>query len=49
MVKKSKKSTTLDEPAKTILSVLLTEFREKGFGTDELRWGIRSKVNAIPG
>jgi hypothetical protein len=37
MVKKSKKSTTLDEPAKTILSVLLTEFREKGFGMEELR------------
>jgi hypothetical protein len=37
MAKKSKKRSTLDEPAKTILSVLLAEFREKGFGTEELR------------
>ncbi len=37
MTKKSKKSTTLDEPAKRVLSLLVTEFREKGFGTEELR------------
>ncbi|MGB2603508.1 MAG: hypothetical protein WBC78_07930 [Candidatus Sulfotelmatobacter sp.] len=37
MAKKSKKSTTLDEPAETILSALLAEFKEKGFGTEELR------------
>ncbi len=37
MAKRSNKSTTVGEPAKAILSVLLTEFREKGFGTGELR------------
>ncbi len=34
---KAKKSITLDEPEKMILSALLTEFREKGLGTRELQ------------
>jgi hypothetical protein len=37
MAKKPKKSTALDGPAREILAVLLTEFREKGFGVEELR------------
>jgi len=34
---KTKKKPDLNLPAKTILSTLLAEFREKGFGTAELR------------
>jgi len=37
MAKKSTKSLTLDGPSKKILSVLLTEFRERHFGTEQLR------------
>jgi hypothetical protein len=37
MAKKSKKVQTFDDAAKGILSILLTEFREKSFGMEELR------------
>jgi hypothetical protein len=36
MAKKSTKSPTLDETARVILSLLLTEFRAKGLGMEEL-------------